>query len=209
MHMFSLKRYKRIKKYVNDASAFLKMHYENRQDKNKSHLENKGIYIPSSDVSEYKFSLKPGGGNKDRYNVNAVNDCLQGCVDKNNFDEIDNILNDNCNQTFVEELIQYMTNRNQKSSDIYKAAQIDKRLFSKIISDREYKPSKDTALSLAFALKLTPEEAENFISRAGYTFSHSNKRDIVLEFFFREQIYNLIEINEVLFRLDLKIIGRF
>ena len=46
------------------------------------------------------------------------------------------------------------------------------------------------------------------LSRAGYTFSHSNKKDIIVEYFFRERIYKLDDINEVLYNLGQKIIGR-
>ena len=76
------------------------------------------------------------------------------------------------------------------------------------MSNAEYKPSKDTVIALAFALKLTLKETEDLLARAGYTFSHSNKRDVIIEYFFREGIHNLIDINEVLYRLNQKIIGR-
>ena len=95
-----------------------------------------------------------------------------------------------------------------RDSEVYKAAQVDKRLFSKMVSNREYKPSKDTAIALALALELSLEEATDMLSRAGYTFSHSNKRDIIIEFFFREKVYNLMDANDVLYRLNQKLIGR-
>jgi hypothetical protein len=76
------------------------------------------------------------------------------------------------------------------------------------MSDRQYKPSKDTAIAIALALRLTLSEATDMLSRAGYTFSHSNKKDIIVEYFFREQIYKLDDINEVLYNLGQKIIGR-
>ena len=118
------------------------------------------------------------------------------------------MLNKNQNQTFVDCLLYYIDSKNLKGSEVYKAAQIDKRLFSKIVSDREYKPSKDTAIALAFALKLSLAEAQNLLSRAGYTLSHSSTRDIIIEYFFREKIYDVIDINEVLYRLKQKMIGR-
>ena len=89
-----------------------------------------------------------------------------------------------------------------------KAAQMDRRLFSKMMSDRNYKPSKDTAVALVIALELSLKQANDLLSRAGYALSHSNKRDVIIEYFIRERIYNLSDINEVLYRLDQKIIGR-
>jgi hypothetical protein len=112
------------------------------------------------------------------------------------------------NKTFVDALIAHINKKGLRDSEVYKAAQIDRRLFSKIMSDRQYKPSKDTAIAIALALRLTLGEATDMLSRAGYTFSHSNKKDIIVEYFFRERIYKLDDINEVLYNLGQKIIGR-
>lgn len=110
--------------------------------------------------------------------------------------------------TFVDILTRYINEKGWPDSRVYKAAQMDRRLFSKIMSDRNYKPSKDTALALVIALELTLKQADDLLSRAGYTLSHSNKRDVIIEYFIREGIYALSDINEVLYRLDQKIIGR-
>ena len=95
-----------------------------------------------------------------------------------------------------------------RDSDVYKAANIDRRLFSKIASDRTYKPSKDTCIALALALRLSIDDANDILSRAGYTLSHSSKRDVVIEYFFRERVYDLNDMNEVLYRLGQKPLGR-
>ena len=110
--------------------------------------------------------------------------------------------------SFVDMVIRYINEKGWRDSRVYKAAQMDRRLFSKIMSDRHYKPSKDTAIALAIALELSLKQTEDLLSRAGYTLSHSNKRDVIIEYFIREGIYNLPDINEVLYRLDLRIIGR-
>ena len=112
------------------------------------------------------------------------------------------------NQTFVDALILYINQKGMRDSEVYKTAQIDRRLFSKIMSNREYKPAKDTVIALALALKLSLEETNDLLSRAGYILSHSNKKDVIIEYFLRERIYKLNDINEVLFNLDQKIIGR-
>lgn len=111
-------------------------------------------------------------------------------------------------KTFVDALLAYIDKKGLRDSAVYKAAQLDRRLFSKIVSDRHYKPSKDTAVALALALKLTLDEANDFLARAGYAFSHSNKKDIIVEYFFRTRIYDLTDINTVLYNLGQKIIGR-
>lgn len=117
-------------------------------------------------------------------------------------------LEDNTNMSFVDKMLDYINIKHLRDSDVYKAAQVDRRLFSKIVLDRSYKPAKDTCIALSLALKLSLSEANDILSRAGYVLSHSSKRDVVIEYFFREQIYNLNDVNEILFRLEQKLIGR-
>jgi hypothetical protein len=85
---------------------------------------------------------------------------------------------------------------------------MDRRLFSKIISNKEYKPAKDTVLALIFAMQLDLNEANDLLDRAGFTLSHSIKRDVILEYFIKEGVYNLNNINAFLFKMQEKIIGR-
>jgi hypothetical protein len=85
---------------------------------------------------------------------------------------------------------------------------MDRRLFSKIICNDNYKPSKDTALALIFALRLSLSEAMDMLERAGYTLSHSIQRDIIIEYFIKEKVYNLNNINAFLYNMGEKIIGR-
>lgn len=118
------------------------------------------------------------------------------------------ILENSTNMSFVDKMLDYINIKQMRDSEVYRAAQIDRRLFSKIVSDRTYKPAKDTCIALSLALKLSLSEANDILSRAGYALSHSSKRDVVIEYFFREEIYNLNVINEILFRLDQKLIGR-
>jgi hypothetical protein len=112
------------------------------------------------------------------------------------------------NLTFVDMLTRYIDMKGWRDSKVYQAAQMDRRLFSKIMSERNYKPAKDTALALAIALGLTLQQTSDLLDRAGYTLSHSNKRDVIIEYLIREGVHNLADINGVLYKLDQKIIGR-
>ena len=145
----------------------------------------------------------------DIFNASKVSRVLRKCSTAANYNEMLKTLEENMNQTFVERLLYYVNKKGLRDSEVYKAAQVDKRLFSKMISNREYKPSKDTAVAFGLALELSLDEVNDLLSRAGYAFSHSNKRDIIIEFFFREKIYNLIYANDILYRLNQKLIGRF
>ena len=144
----------------------------------------------------------------DKYDSNAVAAFMNKYNSENVSATLLKDLDKTINQTFVDALILYINQKGMRDSEVYKAAQIDRRLFSKIMSNREYKPAKDTVIALALALKLSLEETNDLLSRAGYILSHSNKKDVIIEYFLRERIYKLDDINEVLFNLDQKIIGR-
>ena len=105
-------------------------------------------------------------------------------------------------------MLSYIREKDLTEPEVYKAAQIDRRLFSKIISNKDYKPSKDTVLAFIFALRLTLGEGKDLLERAGYTLSHSIRRDIILEYFIKERVYNLNNINAFLYNMSEKIIGR-
>lgn len=108
---------------------------------------------------------------------------------------------------FSETLLQLIDRTGKKDSEIYKKANVDRKLFSKIRNNREYKPSKTTALAFAFALELDVDETKDFIGRAGFALSHSSKFDVIVEYFLANRNYNVFELNEVLFAFDQPLIG--
>lgn len=108
---------------------------------------------------------------------------------------------------FSETLLQLIDRTGKKDSEIYKKANVDRKLFSKIRNNREYKPSKTTALAFAFALELDVDETKDFIGRAGFALSHSSKFDVIVEYFLTNRNYNVFELNEVLFAFDQPLIG--
>lgn len=221
--MFGLFRRKRIMKYVDGASAYVLQNYtapvqstgikfslsvdSNPPKEDGIQYSDRIRYSEreSSDDIQYKLREKK---KEDSYDAAEVTRLLRKSSNANNFSEMLETLERNVNQSFVDRLLYYINKRGVRDSEVYKAAQVDKRLFSKMVSNRDYRPSKDTAIALALALELSLDEANDMLSRAGYTFSHSNKRDIIIEYFFREKVYSLIDANDVLYRLNQKLIGR-
>lgn len=108
---------------------------------------------------------------------------------------------------FSETLLQLIDRTGKKDTEIYKKANVDRKLFSKIRNNMDYRPSKTTALAFAFALELDVEETKDFISRAGFALSHSSKFDVIVEYFLVNRNYNVFELNEVLFAFDQPLIG--
>ena len=97
--------------------------------------------------------------------------------------------------TFSDELRNTMIEKGLNSTDVYYAAGVDRKLFSKILNNSQYAPKKDTCIALCIGLKLTLEEARELLSRAGYALSHASMRDVIIEYFFARKIWSLNTLN--------------
>ena len=108
---------------------------------------------------------------------------------------------------FSQTLLDYIDQTGKKDSDIYKKANVDKKLFSKIRSNPNYKPSKTTALAFAVALELDLEETKDLIGRAGYALTRSSKADLIVAYYISRKVYNIHKINMTLFEFDQSLLG--
>lgn len=121
---------------------------------------------------------------------------------------LDQLLSRRREETFSEMLLRLVDEKGfAKDSIVYKRANIERSVFSKLRSNKNYTPSKSTAIALCIALELNMDQTKDLLARAGYALSPSSLSDVIIAFFIENGLYDIFEINATLFKYDQPCLG--
>jgi hypothetical protein len=114
---------------------------------------------------------------------------------------------DALDESFTDRLLRLIDESGKSDPEVYKGANMDRKLFSKIRKGNGYQPSKSTAIALAVSLELNLDDTLDLLKTAGYTLSQSNYFDVIVNFFIENEVYDIFVINEALFAYEQKLLG--
>ena len=105
--------------------------------------------------------------------------------------------------SFSDKLMQIIREKKLNEVEVYKKADLDRRHFSKIRSNPDYRTTKETVILLCLSMELNYEETTDLLNRAGYSLSKSSKQDLIAQYFIQRNIYDILLYKEILFEYGL------
>jgi O-acetyl-ADP-ribose deacetylase (regulator of RNase III) len=110
-------------------------------------------------------------------------------------------------KTFSEELLTLVDTKGMTDAEVYRRSNIDRRHFSKIRSNPSYAPSKSTVLALTIGLRLSVQDAQDLLARAGFAFSPCDKRDLIVLYYLDRGDHDIAKVNGALYDFDQSLLG--
>lgn len=190
-----------IKGFFDRITDFLK---KRKQIQKKEELEINQNLEEDASGEEPDLSNEPSVSSRPEFDISTAKrktirrPMSESDINKRNIDD----LMSQMDETFSQRLLRMIRERGMTESQAYKKAFVDRRHFSKIKKDDYYMPNKKTVLAFAIALELSLDETKDLLRSAGYALSRSSKFDIIIVYFLEKKIYNMFDINEVLYEYD-------
>ena len=187
--------YKISEKLFDDVEDFLCDNFEFYEDYDHEDLRCVEL-LESYPTSSSDRALSAEPIFSERSTIGGPPPKLNKCITPIDVDAFINISKENLN--FQNTLQQLIADRKVDNATIYKKAGIDKKFFSKIISNKDYVPKKHTVMALGLALELPLVEYEAFLASAGYAFMPSSRFDMIIKYCVINEIFNLLTVDVIL-----------
>lgn len=192
------------RQFILELEDYLARHWENILKSIEVDLDTNYAMMEENEYDDISIEAKP----IEDYSSYAI-PCLQQATysSKEQDDIEDYIRRTKNNETFSTRLLKYIDESGMPDSEVYKKAGIDRRHFSKIRSNKDYQPRKQTVMALGLALKLKLCQMSEMLELAGFSLSSSDTGDLIIKFCIEKGKYDLMEVNEVLDYFGIKGLG--
>ena len=206
------------KELIEEVGKYIDKYYEPGTDDIKMDKEMKSIFDKITDFRQRRKEQKKQEAPADyKIDMSAPAEFDVGSMKKKKITKemsqtmatnrnIDDLMNQ-MEETFSERLLRLIDERGMTDSEAYTKANVDRRHFSKIRKDVNYAPNKKTVLAFTIAVELSLDEAKDLLRSAGFALSRSSKTDIIVAYFLQNKIYDMFEINDVLYAYGQPIFG--